>query len=588
MLLRMGGRKQPREDRSIFDTRAWIVLGVVGFGFFVLIARLFQLQILETKTYKLLAADQHDTQKTLTSKRGTIFFRDLSDGQLHPVAQDRDAWLVFTDHRSVKDAEREMKETAAILKIPEEELRPKFAVTTSSYVVLSKDVPLDRIALLREKHLPGIGVIKTQIRMYPEVGVGGQLLGFVSFNDRQQRIGNYGIEGGMNDVLTGEAGEIIAEKDATGRRLSIGKLTLKEARDGSDVVLTIDRTIQYEACAKIREAVRRFDAKSGSVIVMDPYTGAILAMCSAPDFEPQAYGKIKDVSVLNNPITFAQYEPGSVFKPFTMAAGLDTKKITTRSSYTDTGAESIDGFTIRNADEQAHGVQTMTQVLEKSLNTGTIFVERLLGRQTFRDYVGRFGFGEKTGVELRGEAKGDVTSLEKSGKIFGATASFGQGVSMTPLQLVTAFAALGNGGKLLRPYMVQEVRTPDGHVNVTQPTVVRQVMSPHTSELISAMLVNVVERGHGRRAGVLGYYVAGKTGTAQIPNPQGGYLEHATIGSFAGYAPAEHPRFVMLVKIDRPRTVEFAESSAAPVFGELAKFLLTYLQVPPERERKGS
>lgn len=586
--MRIHGQKEkrPREDRDSFGVRVWIALVAFGLGFLLLIGRLFQLQVLESKTYRLLAADQHDTQKTLTPKRGTIFFRDLSDGKLHPVAQDRDSWIVFTDHRSVKDAEQEMKEASAMLGLPEEEVRVKFAVTTSSYVVLSKDVSLERIVLLREKRLPGIGIVKTQTRMYPETGVGGQLLGFVSSNERDQRVGNYGIEGGMNELLAGEAGEIIAEKDAAGRRLSIGNLKLKEARDGTDIVLTIDRTIQYEACAKIREAVRRFDAQSGSVVIADPQTGAILAMCSSPDFEPQTYGKITDVSVLNNPVTFAQYESGSVFKPFTMAAGLDTKKITPRSTYTDSGAERIDGFTIRNSDELAHGVQTMTQVLEKSLNTGTIFVERLLGRQTFRAYVQRFGFGEKTGIGLKGEARGSVAALEQPGQIFGATASFGQGISMTPVQLVAAFAALGNGGNLLRPYLVQEKRYPDGRIETTKPEIVRQVINPRTSELISAMLVSVVERGHGKRAGVSGYYVAGKTGTAQIPNPNGGYLKQATIGTFAGYAPAEHPRFVMLVKIDRPRTVEFAESSAAPVFGELAKFLLTYLQVPPERTGK--
>jgi len=226
----------------------------------------------------------------------------------------------------------------------------------------------------------------------------------------------------------------------------------------------------------------------------------------------------------------------------------------------------------------------MVEVLSKSLNTGTIFVQRLLGIENFRDYVKRFGFGEKTGIGFQAEAKGDISPLQRTGRIWGATASYGQGISTTPLQMVSAFVALGNGGQLMKPYLVQAIIHPDGTREEIKPQVIRQVISSRTSRLISGMMVDVVEKGHGKRAAVPGYYVAGKTGTAQIPDPNGkGYLKDKNIGSFVGFAPADHPKFVMLVKIDRPRDVIFAESSAAPVFGDLAKFLLTYLHVPPER-----
>jgi cell division protein FtsI/penicillin-binding protein 2 len=202
----------------------------------------------------------------------------------------------------------------------------------------------------------------------------------------------------------------------------------------------------------------------------------------------------------------------------------------------------------------------------------------------FKKYVEKFGFGKATGIEIGPEVAGDIRPLSKPGEIFAATASFGQGIAVTPLQMVAAFAALGNGGTLYRPHLVQEVVHPDGSKSVTPREPVRDVISSRTSRLVSGMMVTVVEQGHGKRAAVPGYYVAGKTGTAQIPNPNGpGYLANATIGSFAGYAPASDPKFVMLVKIDRPRTVQYAEASAAPVFGSMAKFLLTYLQVEPER-----
>jgi cell division protein FtsI/penicillin-binding protein 2 len=276
----------------------------------------------------------------------------------------------------------------------------------------------------------------------------------------------------------------------------------------------------------------------------------------------------------------------SIAKKFAGAKGLDAGKINPDTTYVDAGLEVIDGLPIRNSDKEAHGVQTMKDVLIKSLNTGTIFVQRLLGRELLQRYVHAFGFGEKTGIQLKSEVDGDIDSLERKGKVFAATASYGQGITTTPLQMVQSFAALGNGGKLMKPYIVSEVIRPDGTREMTKPQVIRQPIKPQTSRLITAMMVNVVEQGHGKRAAVPGYYVAGKTGTAQVSDPRGGYLKDETIGSFAGYAPADNPAFVMLVKIDRPRTVQFAESSAAPIFGELASFLLSYLQVPPARPIK--
>ena len=267
-----------------------------------------------------------------------------------------------------------------------------------------------------------------------------------------------------------------------------------------------------------------------------------------------------------------------------MAAGL-TRTVTPKTTYVDTGVEEIDGFKIKNSDGKAHGEATMIQVLDESLNTGTIFVQRRVGQGAFRSGVEKFGFGKPAGIELTPEAKGDISSLSKKGNVFAATASFGQGISVTPLQLAAAYAALANGGVLMRPYIVDEIIKPDGTREKTKPQTVGRAISLRAARLIAGMLVSVVERGHGKRAGVPGYFVAGKTGTAQVPNPNAaGYLKDVSIGSFAGFAPADNPRFVMLVKIDRPRDVEWAESSAAPLFGELAEFLLGYLQAPTERE----
>ena len=564
----------------------WLAAGCALLGI-ALLVRFFQLQVLEHKSYQVLASGQHSLQRALMPRRGTIYVRDRVDGALHPIATDRDAWQIYAVPREMKDRAAIAEQVSQILQKPKEEFIDKLLAPTTTYMVLDRDAAYEKVEALRAARLPGIGVQKGLARLYPEAGLGGQMLGFVSLNERNQRVGRYGLEGYFDDVLRGKAGRIEAERDATGRRLTIGSINLEAAEDGKDIVLTIDRQIQYITCAKIKEAVDRFGATGGSVVIVRPTDGSVLAMCSAPDFDPANFRYVDDVAVFNNPITFYQYEPGSIFKPVTLAAGLDAKKISPNTLYNDTGAEKIDDFTIRNSDKLAHGMQTMTQVLEKSLNTGTIFVERLLGKELFRSYVEQFGFGEKTGVPLSPEVKGDIAQIYKRGEIFGATISFGQGMAATPMQMVMSYVPLANGGIRYAPRLVEEYRRADGTVEAVTPKPLGQVISERTSRLITAMLVNVVENGHGKRAGVAGYYIAGKTGTAQIPNPNGqGYLKDATIGSFVGYGPTDQPQFVMLVKIDRPQTVQYAESSAAPIFGELAKELVRILEIPPERAVK--
>lgn len=576
---------RPRETAVPFLTRVRVVqAGCILLGL-LLAARFFQLQIMEHAVYQLLASDQHDMKASLEPNRGTIYVRDQWDKKLYPVAKDRPAWNLFAAPREMKNMDEVAGQAAEILGQPKEELLARFmAASSSAYLPLAKDIPFESVSKIREKAVRGLWVAHGSARLYPETGMGGQLIGFTVTNDEGNREGKYGVESYEDKLLAGEPGMIEGERDALGRRLAFGQATVKPPQNGADIVLTIDRSIQQFVCEKVRQAVANFEADSATVIVMEPETGAILSMCSYPDFLPSEVSKIKDVGVLNNPATFTPYEPGSIFKAFTMAAGIEAGKITPQTTYVDKGVEEIDDFKIRNSDKKAHGTQSMLDVLEKSLNTGTIFVQRLVGRENFREYIKRFGFGEKTGVELPAETKGTIASLDRKGQIFAATASFGQGITTTPLQLVSAYAALANNGTLMKPYIVQEVIR-NGESTKTKPQPIREVVSARTARLVTGMMVNVVENGHGKRAGVPGYYVAGKTGTAQIPNPKGGgYLpSDQTIGSFAGYAPADHPKFAMIVKIERPRTVQFAESSAAPVFGEIAQFLMSYFHIQPER-----
>lgn len=437
----------------------------------------------------------------------------------------------------------------------------------------------------REFLIDGLGFTQSAYRYYPEKNIGSNLIGFVGYSGDEQT-GRYGLEEFFNQELSGQSGSVKTERDAKGEAIIINDREYQKAEDGSDLILTINRSIQYMACQKLNEAVLKHGADGGSVIVMDPKTGAIWAMCSNPDYDGNNYSEVEDMETFTNPAIFSQYEPGSIFKVITMAMALDQGKVTPQTTYDDTGEVKLDKYTIKNSDNKANGIQNMIQVLEKSLNTGAIFAMRQIGADSFADYVKSFGFGEKTGIELTGESKGDIKSFLKKPvrELYAATASFGQGIAVTPLQIINAFQAIVNDGVLMKPYLVKEIIKPDGSKTVTQPTPIRQVISGKASTLTNGMMVDVVENGHGQKAGVKGYWVGGKTGTAQVPKKGGGYEANVHIGSFAGFAPADDPKFVMLVRIDHPRDVEWAESSAAPLFGELAEYILNYLQVPQERQ----
>lgn len=437
----------------------------------------------------------------------------------------------------------------------------------------------------KELAIPGIGFSEKTYRYYPEANIGSNLLGFVGFSgDKQQ--GRYGLEEYFEQELAGKPGSIKVERDAAGQAIIIGDRVYHQPENGVDLILTINRSIQFMACEKLNQAVARHGADGGSVIIMEPATGAILAMCSSPDYDANNYQDVKNIKTLVNPAIFSQYEPGSIFKIITMAMALDQKKVTPQTAYVDTGKVVIDNYTIENSDRKANGQQTMIQVLDKSLNTGAIFAMRQIGPDLFSDYVKRFGFGEKTGFESEGESKGSIKNLIKKPvrELNAATASFGQGIAVTALQMASAFQAIANKGVLMKPFVVKEIIKTDGSKIATNPAPVAQVISEKAATIVGGMMVDVVENGHGKRAAVPGYWVGGKTGTAQVPKANGrGYELNNHIGSFAGFAPADNPKFVMLVRIDHPRDVDWAESSAAPLFGELAEFMLNYWHVPKER-----
>ncbi|MFA6553307.1 MAG: penicillin-binding protein 2 [Patescibacteria group bacterium] len=579
--------KQPKNKHNKKFDRLSVIRAVI-FVFAALIAvRLSDIMIFQHNFYEALAANQHELHEKLFPKRGEIYVRDKDKpDKLFPLAANDTYYLVYAEPMRVPDPVATSKTIASTLELDEAEVLTRLQKPNDLYEPLKHQVTKEVMEQLKGMNLTGIQYQEELYRYYPENNIGSHILGFVGHTESKE-IGQYGLEAYWEKELAGEAGYLQAEKDAQGRWITFGTKLLKEAKDGDDLVLTIDHTIQYKACKSLDEEVLKHGADGGSLIIMNPTTGGVIAMCGNPDFNPNKYGETEDVNTFINPATFYVYEPGSIFKPLTMAAALDQGKVTPDTTYTDTGAVEIGKYTIKNSDGKANGVQTMTQVLEKSLNTGAIFAARSIGPEVFEQYVKKFGFGEKYGIELNSEARGDISSLAKHQDLYMATASFGQGISVTPLQMTAAFGALANGGKLMKPYIVDEIRQADGFVQKTQPTVIRQVVSSKAATTVGAMLVNVVRNGHGKQAGVPGYFVAGKTGTAQIPRKDGpGYETDVTIGSFCGFAPADNPVFVMCVKIDKPRDVQWAESTAAPLFGTLAQFMLNYYGIPPQETVK--
>jgi cell division protein FtsI (penicillin-binding protein 3)/stage V sporulation protein D (sporulation-specific penicillin-binding protein) len=554
----------------------------------VIVGKLFFLQILDHSFYEALASGQHDLFQELFPERGDIFVHDNKDGDLVKAATNQKLAFVYADPRQIENPSETVDKLGVVFEWDDEtkaSMVIKLSDRTDPYEPIKREVSNDILARIEALGLSGISYIRESSRFYPETGLGGHVFGFLGSNSDGSLSGKYGIEGYFDDELTGTPGFLRSERDIAGRLIAVADRAFQPAVDGADVILTIDRNIQYFACLKLKTAVLKHNADGGSVVIVEPSTGRILAMCGSPDFEPNNYGQVLSIDDFNNPVTFDPYEPGSVFKPLTMAAALDSGAVEPTTTYEDTGSIMVGGWPkpIGNAEGKVYGLVNMTQVLEDSINTGTVFVMQQTSQEKFAEYVRKFGFGELTGIKLDTERDGDISSLKKSAEVYAATAAFGQGITVTPLQLVMAYAALANGGILLEPRVVDEIDYSDGAVEKFGVKEVQQVISERSAGLIGAMLVSVVENGHGKKAGVPGYYIAGKTGTAQVASEDGGYASDSTIGSFAGFGPVSDPRFAMLVRIDHPRDVEWAESTAAPLFGEIAEFLVKYYEIPPER-----
>ncbi|MCR4323103.1 MAG: penicillin-binding protein 2 [Candidatus Azambacteria bacterium] len=491
----------------------------------------------------------------IARERGEIFLQDRF-GVLTPLAMNKDFYTVTADSRHVTDKEHTARSLSEILTVPEDVVLSKLSKENDPYEILATKVTSEVADQIMKLAFDGIHLEVNRGRYYPYQSMASHVAGFLGMR-ASGPTGQYGLEGFYDDELEGGGG--------------VAKL-----------ILSIDPNVQFKIEESLRGVIEKWEATGGSVIVMSPATGKILAMANYPDFNPNEYAKSEDPAVFISSSVSSQFELGSVFKPIVMAIGVNENVVTPETTYEDMGQVNISGYTIRNFDGKAHGVKTMTEVLESSLNTGLVFVQQKIPKEIMRTYIAQFGFGAKTDIDLQGEAKGDINNLRKDKDLEFATAAFGQGISITPMQMITAFSALANKGVLMRPAVVDKKVLRDGRESLLEPTAVRQVVTPETANALTKMLVSTVENGYDK-AKINGYFVAGKTGTAEIADQATGkYFADETLHTFVGYAPAYHPLFSVLIKIDKPKGVRFASSSLAPVFSEMMSYLLTYYETPPD------
>lgn len=551
--------------------RSWRVplLSLIFLAFGILLAgRLFFLQVSNHGYYLALSQGQQGESLIQRGARGNIFLQD-KEGNLITLATDSKVSFAFLTPPEVQDKEHTAEVLSVTLKISKESILIKAQKQNSLYEVLKKSLSQKEEQDMKDAKLPGVYVGKETVRLYPQNELAPHVVGFVN----QEGQGQYGIEEYYNTELVGSQG---VRALGTNPAAYLRSLFQTNVKDGSDIILTLDFNIQSLAESLLKHAKENLAIEEGTIIVMDPRSGKILTLANTPGFNPNEYGAQSNLFFFQNPAVQKIFEPGSVFKPVTMASSLQEKKVTPETTYEDKGVLKIGGYSIYNYDTRVWGKRTMREVLEFSINTGAVFAKEQLGDDKFLEYVEKFGMFEPTGIDLPGEAYSQNRELRQGREINLATAAFGQGVEMTPLQLLRAFTAFANGGKMAEPFLVKERLKEQ-----------RRVLSPETATTITSMLVSVVEEGYSKKARIPGYYVAGKTGTAQVAwsalgIKKTGYSDK-TVQSFMGYAPAYNPQFLILVKLQNPQT-KTAEYSALPMFHELAKYILDYLAIPPDYE----
>jgi len=567
----MGGREK------------WLLIRIRFFGLlflaaFTLVAvRAYHLQVQRQEEWVKRAERQHQRVIPLTPQRGTIYDRN---GEELALSIETDS--IYVNPAEVDDPARVAGYLADALHLPKRDLRAKLN-SKKNFLWIKRQVSPQESSLVRAMELPGVHFTKEHKRYYPNGELGAQVLGFTGLDPH----GLEGLELKFDAQILGEGGFLVTERDNRGRGIGAGDPLVNQGRYGASLHLTLDKHIQYIAEQELEAAVREQKAKAGTVVVLEPKTGKILAMASQPDFNPNAFASYRPKHFRNRAVADA-YEPGSTLKVFLVAAALNEKLVTpTKQIDCEKGSYRVGGKVIH--DHHPYDKLSVAEILKYSSNIGAAKIGKALEREKFYNYLTEFGFGEPSGIEVPGESRGLLRSPDEWFEIDLAAISFGQGLMVTPLQLATAMGAIANGGYLMQPYLVEKVV--DGYGQVVEsrrPRVQQQVVSETAARQVAEMMIAATEKGGtGTLATVAGYEVAGKTGTAQKVDPvTGGYSVDKRLSSFVGFVPADDPQLVILVMIDEPQEKTYGGLVAAPVFSKIAGKALTQLQVPPTMQAR--
>ncbi len=559
-------------------------MGAVIFVGALVIVRLFWLQIIHSNAYDERAEHQYVTSGNVFD-RGSIYFSDKRGGTV-AAATIESGFKAAIVPAQIPDADelyRILKETIGEdVELDRDAIVASVARKSDPYEEVAVRIPKDTAELLSAHKVPGLTLYREKWRFYPGGSLASKAIGFVSYKENTL-VGSYGLESFYNDVLT-RTQEDLSVNFFAELFANVQSTIFKNTTTIGDIVTSIEPTVQSELETAVEEARLTWASDSVGAIVMDPATGAIVAMAQAPTFDLNKYREVSDISIYANPFTQNVYEMGSIIKPVVMASAIDAGAVNPETSYQDKGQVQIEDRTIHNSDKKGRGTATMQDVLSQSLNTGMVFVGQKMGKETFRSYMlDRFRFGEKTGIDLPSEVRGLVANLKSSNSVNYATASFGQGIATTPISIVRAFAALANGGYLVTPHLATAIEQVNGSTKEIAYEKSEPILKPETVATMASMLTKVVDDGYHR--GLTHYSVAAKTGTAQVAKPNGqGYYDDRNLHSLIGFFPASKPRFVVYFFNYYPKNNgQFAIQTLAEPFFDMVQFLANYYEIAPDR-----
>lgn len=566
---------------NIQNNRIRILTGVVATVGILVVARLFSLQIVKADEYRARAERQYVTPTGGVFDRGNIYFTD-KDGSSIAAATIENGFKVAINPSRITDPDATFTALSAVLALNADDFFARAAKKNDPYEEIAFRLDQATADKVNELAIPGVTVYRQKWRFYPGGNLSAQTIGFVSYRG-DELVGNYGLEEKYNDVLSRTGGSLYVNFFAE-IFANVQSTVFKNEIPAGDLVTSINPTVQSQLEVVVGEIQRKWSSDTVGGIVMNPHTGEIVAMASAPTFDLNNYGVQKDQSVYLNQMVQGRYELGSIVKPLVMAAAIDVGAVTPLTSYYDAGSVVVQDKTINNFDKKGRGHVTMQDVLNQSLNTGMVFTQQKMGKEAFKTYmVDRYKLGEKTGIDLPGEVNGLMSGLRGTNDVNYANAAFGQGIATTPINIVRGFGAIANGGRLVTPHIVTAIDEQTGFKKTIDYTVsTEQILKPETVATITSMLTKVVDDGYHRQ--VKHYSVAAKTGTAQIARPGGqGYYTDRNLHSLIGFFPATKPEYVLYLFNVYPKGALYAIQTLGDPFFDMVQFLGNYYAVTPDR-----